>query len=158
MDRLREAATRAIWESARSGTELIYFRRNGNSGNLRGIVNSDEIEEYVRAVGFELIAPASLGFMQQVAACSQAKVIVAPIGAALANMIFAPKGCKILTLAPYYQGANYYYYSNLAGVLGHELHYILGQQIDKGEHPMHRRYNIDLSDLKVAMGSAAGRG
>lgn len=156
LNRLREAATQAIRESGQLGAELVYFRRNGRSGNLRGIVNSDAVEEYVRAAGFELIAPASLGFMQQVAACSRAKIIVAPVGAALANMIFAPKGCKILTLAPYYLGANYYYYSNLAGVLGHELHYILGQQIDKGEHPMHRRYSIDLSDLKVAIESLSG--
>lgn len=156
LDILRKAATGAVSKSGRSEMQMVYFCRSEQSRNLRGIINSEAIEEYVRAVGFELVEPASLGFMQQVAACSQARIIVAPIGAALANMIFAPRGCKILTLAPYYDGANYYYYSNLAGVLGHELHYVLGQQIDKGEHPMHRRYSIDLSDLKVAIELCAG--
>ena len=153
LDILKEAVTQAPWESGQYGTPMIYFRRSRQSSNLRGIIESDAIEEYVRTLGFDLIEPASLGFMQQVAACSSARVIVAPIGAALANMIFAPRGCIILALAPYYESANYYYYSNLAGVLGHELHYVLGQQTDKGEHPMHRRYSIDLSDLKLAIES-----
>lgn len=66
---------------------------------------------------------------EQAVICLDAELIIAPIGATLANMIFAPKGRKVIILAPHYAGANYFYYTHLAAVLGHELTYVLGPQV-----------------------------
>jgi capsular polysaccharide biosynthesis protein len=89
--------------------------------------------------------------VDQVAAFASASKVVSPLGAALSNMIFAPKGCKVLGLSPYYKNASYYYFSNFMGVLGHDLHYVLGKQINDNGHPFHRDYEIDLDALKLAL-------
>ncbi|SEK35811.1 glycosyltransferase family 61 protein [Nitrosovibrio tenuis] len=150
---LRDTASRVTGKSGQAGAKKLYIRRSKSSGNLRGIINSDVIEGLVRVKGFQVVEPSSLTFFEQVVACKQAEIIVAPIGAALANMIFSPAGCKVIALAPYYEEASYYYYSNLAGVLGHEFYYILGRQINKNGHPMHREYSIDPSELEMAITS-----
>ena len=103
-----------------------------------------------------MITPESMGFTEQVVACVDAEIIIAPIGASLANMIFARSGCKIIVLSPYYDEASYYYYSNLAGVLGHELHYVLGYQINENRHPIHRDYRIKVDDLLLTLQKVIG--
>ena len=151
---LREEACRATETTETRwplGTKRIYIRRSRKSENARRVINSDLIERFLEKRNFKVLEPASMNFSGQVAACKEAEFIIAPVGAALANMIFSPPGCKIIALAPYYDDANYYYYSNLAGVLEHELYYVLGRQIENAGHPMHRDYSIDLSELEKAI-------
>jgi capsular polysaccharide biosynthesis protein len=155
---LRNTAWRLTAEQTIPATKKLCISRSRTSGNVRGITNSDLVESFLKKEGFEVIEPASLTFSDQVIACKQARIIVAPIGAALANMIFSSPGCKIIVLAPYYEGASYYYYSNLAGILGHELYYVLGQQTSGGGHPMHRDYVIDLSELEAVLASLSDNG
>ncbi len=128
--------------------EKIFLCRSDYSHNLRGLSNSSEIEKLMQEKGFNRIDPAKLSFIEQAQVCSSAKIIVAPIGASLANMIFAPTGCQIIALAPYYKSANYFFYSNLAELLKIRLNYILGKQLNNGLHPMHRSYSIDLIFLE----------
>jgi capsular polysaccharide biosynthesis protein len=154
---LRDAACRALEGYSQSHAPRIYLSRSEKSGNIRQIENSSTIESVVRAYGAEVITPETMSFMEQVAACINVKTIVGPIGASMANMIFAPPGCKIILLAPYYDQVSYFYYSNLAGVLGHELHYVLGAQIDRGQHPAHRNYYIVEELLMATLGQTADR-
>ena len=155
---LRNAAWQLIGPKTIPETKKLCIARSRTSGNVRGITNWHLIESFLQAEGFEVIEPESLTFSDQVIACKQAHIMVAPIGAALANMIFSPPGCKIIVLAPYYEGASYYYYSNLAGILGHELYHVLGQQTTRGGHPMHRDYCIDLSELEALLAFLSNNG
>lgn len=148
---LREAVITALGDYPRIGNRHFYLARSTNSGNLRQVENAKELEAMVRSCGVQPILPESMSFMQQVAACVEAELIVAPVGAALANMIFAPPGCRIVALAPYYADASYFYFTNLAGVLGHKLHFVLGSQVDKKRHPMHQDYRIEAGDLLAAL-------
>jgi len=144
---LRDTAYGALEGLSQPRANRIYLSRSEKSGNIRQIENTNSIEAAMREFEIELIRPESMDFMGQVAACVDAEIIVAPIGASLANMIFAPPGCKVIVLSPYYDEASYFYYSNLAGVLGHKLHYVLGHQINKNRHPIHRDYRIEVADL-----------
>lgn len=137
--------------------EKIFLCRSGRSNNLRGLTNSVDIEALLRRKGYILVDPAKLSFIEQVQACHAAKIIVAPIGAALANMIFASAECQILALSPYYENANYYFYSNLAAVLKLRFSYLLGRQSDQRGHPMHRSYSIDLVLLERVLDSLSER-
>jgi capsular polysaccharide biosynthesis protein len=128
-------------------TRRIYLARGKASSNIRQIENIQEVEEAIRAKGVVSFTPELMTFAEQVAACKSAEIIVAPVGATLANMIFAPPGCKVVVLSPYYDEANYFYYTNLAGVLGHKLYYVLGPQTDQSLHPIHRNYSIDVAVL-----------
>lgn len=152
LDLLRkECHMLARCESLPTGTKYIYLKRSAKSSNVRRVVNIDELELILAEHGFQFIEAETLSFKQQVSACLNAEIIVGPVGAALANIIFAPKGCKVLALAPYYSSGNYYYYSNLAAALGHELGYILGLPQNNGNHPMHQDYYIDNSEFAAAI-------
>lgn len=131
----------------------IYLKREArSSGNPRQLFGAQRVESILAEYGFIAVDPAVLSFAEQVLLLETAECVVAPVGAALANAVFAPQGLKIIALAPYYQGADYYYFSNMMGALGHELHYVLGPQIDQpGVHWLHRDYMVDLSALRVAL-------
>ena len=146
--RMNNILQTAHMENAATHGNRIYLSRGTGSSNMRRLINACEIEDCLREYQFEAIDSAALSFAEQVAACRAAEIIVVPVGAALANMILAPKGCMIIALAPYYAEANYYYYSNLAEVLGHCFYYLLGKQISSRHHPMHRDYEINIVELK----------
>ncbi|WP_414159390.1 glycosyltransferase family 61 protein [Pseudomonas sp. BNK-45] len=137
--------------------ETIYLARSQKSGNIRHIENITEVESLIAASGIIKIVSDSMSFRDQVTACINAKIIIAPIGASLANMIFCPPGCKLIVLSPYYQDASYFYYTNLSGVLGHELYYVLGQQKNQELHPAHRNYYIDTKQLTETLEEARSR-
>lgn len=155
---LRTRAHQAVNLIAPDGHNKIFlYRSKESSGNDRLVKNIHEIEALVRAYGYEFIDPAKLSFKEQVLFFSTASHVVSPLGAAMSNLIFSPPGCKVLGLSPYYENANYYYFSNLMGTLGHELHYVLGPQTSKIGHPLHREYEIDLAALKLALDSTSTR-
>ena len=151
LELLRTSVAGALGATGRPGAGRVYLARSSKSGNLRGLENAVEIEDTLRRHGIVPIIPESMSFQEQVATCLNSELIIAPIGAALANMIFAPQGCKVVILAPYYDGGNYFYYTNLAGVLGHELTYVLGPQVGPRLQPMHRNYRIEVGDLLAAL-------
>jgi capsular polysaccharide biosynthesis protein len=148
---LHAAVLHALPPPDARNNEKIFLGRSDCSDNLRGLTNSVEIEALLRKKGYAIVDPTKLSFVEQVQACHAARIIVAPIGAALANMIWASRGCRILTLSPHYENANYYFYSNLAAALKLNCFYLLGCQSDQRGHPMHRSYSIDLAALERAL-------
>lgn len=148
---LREVASISLKGRQDCKEKMIYLSRGKESGNIRQVDNNTEIEALMLEYGVRQIAPELMCFKDQVAACIDAEIIIAPIGASLANMIFAPLGCKIIVLSPYYDEASYFYYTNLAGVLRHELYYVLGPQGNVRQHPIHRNYTIDVDQLRMTL-------
>lgn len=147
---LRECAWQAVGaEPCRS--KRIFLVRSKGSTNLRGLENADQVISLLEGEGFQSVDPAKLSFAEQIQLCSQAEIIIAPVGAALANMIFASERCKILILSPYHEGANYYYYSNLAATLGHPCYYVVAPLKDLRTHPMHSQYNIEIKALMTSI-------
>jgi capsular polysaccharide biosynthesis protein len=158
LEMLREAAWKAVTSKAvSSGTDSkkrrkLYLRREKEScGNPRMIGNIEAVEKLIMRFGFEPIDPGKLSFSEQVTVFMNAETVVSPVGAALANMIFMPPGGEIIALAPRYENANYYYFSNLAGVLNHKLVYALGPQKMRGDHPLHKDYDVDMDELSDAL-------
>jgi len=147
---LRDTVVSSITKDSTSkGSKKIYLARSKSSKNLRQIRNMDDIEFFLDSHDIKRIQSDEATFVEQVKACMSADLIVCPIGAALTNMIFAPTGCKIICLSPYYEDANYFYYANLAATLGHEIHFVLGEQTKNANHPMHRDYSIDIELLRA---------
>ena len=149
---LRDSAHAAV-ATYKSKSRKLYLSRSSKSvGNGRLLVNLAEVESIIHAHGFETIDPAELDFSEQIAVFRDAKCIISPVGSALVNAIFTPAGCKVIALAPYYENANYYFFSNLMGVLGHDLRYVLGPQVENaGGHIVHQNYSINLDALREAL-------
>lgn len=141
-------------------SRFLYLRRPKESvGQGRLLLNSCEVESILARKGFEVIDPGGMSFEEQVALFSSAACVVSPIGAALANLAFCPAGAKVVALAPFYADANYFFYSNFLGALGHELRYVVGpQDLDNDAHIAHRNYSVDISALQDALSWAVLRG
>ncbi|MEW6643834.1 MAG: glycosyltransferase family 61 protein [Pseudomonadota bacterium] len=134
-----------------SGRRLYLQRRTSAYGNARAVVNSFNVEEIMRRAGFDLIETGSMTIHEQIAAFRNAEVVVAPIGAAMTNLIFAPRGCRVLSLSAIHRNADYAYWTNMMEALGHDLSYLVGPQVSQGGNPMHRDFRIPLDDLQRAL-------
>lgn len=151
LDALRTTAQRVSLPSQAAAPEKIYLRRGAGSTNARGLSNVEEVERIMLDNGFTLVDPGQLGFAEQARLCRNARVIAAPVGASLANMIFAPAGATVVALAPFYENNSYYYYAVLSGVLGHKLLFMLGKPSSRRAHPIHNGYHVDPGTLGKAL-------
>ena len=83
-----------------SGPRRGVYVTRGPSANNRSIVNEPEVAELLAARGFAAIDPGAMPVVEQIRAFATAEVIVAPHGAALANLMFASPGAAVVELFP----------------------------------------------------------
>lgn len=149
MQLMRKAAVNVTGHTSKTYSKQLFLRRRSQQ---RHLLNVNQVEKLLVDKGFEVIEPDSLSFSDQIAVFRNAEVIVSQAGAALGNMIFSPAGCKVIALSAYSDHTNYYYFSNLAGVLGHNLSYVLGtMENSQGDHPAHGDISIDTAVLLEAL-------
>jgi tetratricopeptide (TPR) repeat protein len=77
--------------------ERLYVSRGGSP--RRSVINESELIHELEAFQFRVIEPGSMTVRDQIGAFSAAKIIVAPHGAGLTNIIFAPPGCAVVELS-----------------------------------------------------------
>lgn len=136
------------------GRKLYISRKIAAHGNGRSIVNVRQIDEMFREkTDFDFVEPGALVAEDQIAVFREAQVVVAPAGAALANLVFTKPGCKVICLAAHFKGAEYNYWSNLMEVLGHQIRFVVGPQTSQDGHPLHRNYRIPMGALYEAIQS-----
>src|SRR6185437_6092546 len=149
-ERAHDLAPAAGWV----GRKLYISRKIAPHGNARSIVNVSQIDEMFREkTDFDLIEPGALLPQDQIALFREARVVVAPAGAALANLVFTEPGCKVICLAAHFKGAEYNYWSNLMETLGHRIRFVVGPQTSQDGHPLHRNYRIPIGALYEAIQS-----
>jgi capsular polysaccharide biosynthesis protein len=78
------------------GGDLVYVSRR--SAKKRRLLNESDLEDCLRRRGFSIVSPESLSFADQAAVFASARVIVAPHGAGLANLVFARPGALVIEL------------------------------------------------------------
>ncbi|WP_435770489.1 glycosyltransferase family 61 protein [Nocardioides sp. SYSU DS0651] len=82
--------------------ERIYLTR-GSTPNTRRLVAEDAVRARLERRGFVTIDPGSLSVQEQIDHFAAARVVVAPHGAALTNLVFCREGVRVLELfAPGY--------------------------------------------------------
>lgn len=106
---------RSLFPLGGSGPEKIYLSRRGGRG--RQIVNEAELEAALTARGFVSLQPETLSVAEQVERLGAARCVVAPHGAALSNLAFAPPGVRLLEL--FHPQHKNRCYVNLAAACGH---------------------------------------
>jgi hypothetical protein len=65
---------------------------------FRRLLNQDEIEHFLKGKGFGIFCLEKMGFGEQTRLFSNAKVVLAPHGAGLANLVFCKKQTKVIEL------------------------------------------------------------
>jgi capsular polysaccharide biosynthesis protein len=76
----------------------LYLSRRGQG--KRPLLNEAELEAALQARGFTVIAPEELTVADQLELFRSAEAVVSPTGAALANVLFAPRAAKVFEIQP----------------------------------------------------------
>ena len=115
---------RSLFPKAAGGPEKIYVTRR--DARRRKLANELELETSLRSLGFVIIQPEKLTVTEQARFFGSAKCIVAPHGAALSNLIFAPAGSLLVEL--FHPGILVPVYKNLAGTCQLRYRALIGQR------------------------------
>lgn len=137
--------------------EKIFIKRfTGRQYHARSVINESSIQKNLEQQGFVSVDPSTLSFTEQVRFFSKARYIVAASGAALLNMIWAPEGAKIVVLMNDAVIVNYWYFSNIAFVVGHQLSYVLGKAVSTGHWNdiNHADFVVDYQHVCSALNAA----
>ncbi|MGD1807592.1 tetratricopeptide repeat protein [Dapis sp. BLCC M126] len=120
---LREVFLRGITNNKSDFSERIYIGR-GNA-RYRRVMNEPEVVEILKQFGFTCITPESMSLENQIATFAHAKIIVAPHGSGLTNIVFCNPGTKVIELfSPHYLR---YYYWHISRLLGLEHYFLIGE-------------------------------
>ena len=95
--RARILAAAAITDDP-SAPKRLYISRLGSL--KRVLVNEAELEAALEARGFAIVRPEILSIRDQIALFHRAETIVAPAGAALANVLFCAPGVTLIEIQP----------------------------------------------------------
>jgi capsular polysaccharide biosynthesis protein len=121
----------------------IYVTRGGSANN-RAVRNEDAVMAALAARGFEFVDPGAMSVAEQIRCFAEATVIVAPHGAALANLVFASAGATVVELFP--AGSVVPDYWKLSGgVPGLDYRYLTGV----GRRQSGTRSQMLVSDIEV---------
>lgn len=131
---LRELGSDLVRRIVPSGSaverRLLYVTREGDvNHSIRQLANEGELLARLLPLGFEVLRPGRLPFDEQVRLFASARLIVAPHGSALMNLIFAPAGCGVVDLLPWTWAskATAPWAQRLAGILDHRYAVVMGE-------------------------------
>jgi capsular polysaccharide biosynthesis protein len=103
--------------------ERIYISRA--RAKYRRVLNEEEVKEQLKKTGFVSVFLESLSLEEQIALFTHAKVIVAPHGSGLTNILFCHKGAKVIEIfSPHYIRPDYWIISHYLGL---EHYYLVGE-------------------------------
>lgn len=123
----------------------IYVAR-GNIGR-RQVLNEAAVLSCLQAYGFESVSMDGKTLQAQAEIFAQAEAIVAPHGAALTNLLFAPENVTLIELFPDGYVNNCFY--TLANYLSADYAYLESQDTEQDALPLHwRDIKVDIPQLK----------
>lgn len=130
----------------------IYISRNDS--NIRYVMNEPALLSVLDEYGFKKVELGALSFAEQVSLFASAKVIVAPHGAGLANLVFCKKGTSVIELfAEDYVIPLYY---DLANKVELNYNYLICESDAKANNVkqgMRLNILVDLKKIKVTLSS-----
>lgn len=149
--------------SGRTDRRLFISRK---AFTQRALVNEAEIAERLRPLGFEVIYPETLTFLEQVEAFHSAELVVGSSSSALSNALFCRPGCRILGLIHEELSFNFRGYASFIEAGGARILFLRGRTLPRpGVHAFHVSYTVDPGrvvaavaalEAEVATGAPAG--
>jgi len=149
---LRELFSKWMADDIEPGFRLYVTRKNELR---RRITNEVEVESLLAGYGFVVVNPATLSLREQINIFSQAECVVASHGGALANIVFASDGCKLIELfSPGYVNCCFW---GIASIIGVTYFYLLGKGRRYGDWDPHLVYAdilIEIAQLRKLLHKA----
>lgn len=103
--------------------ERIYISRD-NVANRR-IINENEVIKFLNKFGFKSVTLESMSVAEQASLLADAKVVVAPHGSGLTNIVFCRPGTKVIEI--FSQNFVYHCYWLVSNLVGLEYYYLIGE-------------------------------
>ena len=91
---LVEFGSRLVRTTSESPERLYISRRNA----ARSLPGEVELEQQLTDLGFRVVHPESVSWIDQINLFRKAKVVVAPHGAGLSNLVFSEPGVQVIEL------------------------------------------------------------
>jgi hypothetical protein len=128
----------------------LYIRRGGR---YRGLTNEQAVEEMLVQRGFEIVLLDGLSVAAQVHLFRQAKVVVAPTGAAVTNILWCQPGTPVLVLSAEHEGMAPEIWSQLGAISGCDVGSLSCKRaFDRDDKfCIHDNYAVDLEQLSEAV-------
>jgi capsular polysaccharide biosynthesis protein len=114
-------------ETTDDAGELVYISRNESS--MRRVLNEDDVVPILRGLGFDIIRPGEMPLAAQIDRFRNARVIVAPHGAALTNLIFCRPGLTLIEIFPR-GGVHGSMFLRIASHLDFDYYFVVGEAVD----------------------------
>ncbi|WP_293259368.1 tetratricopeptide repeat protein [Microcoleus sp. PH2017_21_RUC_O_A] len=143
-------------ESKNTHPERLYISRSKCS--YRRVINEEQVIDFLSGFGFVPVLLESMTLNEQIALFAGAKVIVAPHGSGLTNIIFCSPGTKVIELT----SGNYirHYYWAIGQQLNLEHYYVTGENFEcypirqlMYQNPLTEDILVNLKDLKIMLGN-----
>jgi len=116
---------RSFVPERKSGLQKLFLSRRGVSG--RQLANEAELQATLMTKGFISVQLETLSVVEQARLLGSARCVVAPHGAALTNLVFAPPGALLVEL--FHPQHKNLCYANLAAACGHRYASLDGRAI-----------------------------
>ena len=127
----------------------IFLKRKKNS---RRNFNEDEIVEFLKKYEFAALAPESYTFGDQIAMFNNADFIIGGSGAAMSNLLFCNRGCKIICIQS--RRTNYPLFTTIAYSQGLEMKYCIGSPLKSSKiNDIHASFRLNTNDLEETIKS-----
>ena len=147
---ITEFAAPLFQETSRFGERLYLTRSNSRR---RRIANEAALWSVLQPAGFVPLSLETLTWPEQINAFRHAKVVVAPHGAGLANLVFSQPGTKVIEL--FHRSYVHWTYWQLAALLSLDYRPLVAPGAEPLTHTMaSNRLDIeaDLAQVRVALG------
>lgn len=125
--------------------ERIYISRKKSA--RRKVINEAEVTCFLEKFGFKTMTLESMSVLEQAVLLASAKVVIAPHGAGLTNLVFCSSGTKVIEFfAPEYLVKYYWLVSNVCGL---EHYHLIGDEFegDFSAKPAHKDILVNLPKL-----------
>lgn len=120
----------------------------------RRLIDQEKLAHHLESSGFVMLDVQGMSLAQQAAAVSDARIIVGPVGAAFANIIFAPSHAQIITLCP--GGGRETFFYDCATICRQHYMYVFGESLQP-ELRYNSDFRIDPVHLDLAIVQAENR-
>lgn len=132
------------------GQRRLFLRRRGG---YRHLLNHDEIESLFVQAGFEVVDTGTMDLVTQMRTFAEASHIAGPTGAAFSNLLFAPRGARVLLFTNAATG--HHFFSNLATSLGLAMTVIHGRTAGDSHAEAHQSdYALPLEPVADALAAS----
>jgi glycosyl transferase family 61 len=96
IDFLRSAYLPLADKSYRGPRRFVIQRK----GKTRGILNNDEVNDFFKALGWEIINTEDLTFAQEIELFKNAEAFAGVMGSGFTNAVWSSPGCKVVMMVP----------------------------------------------------------